>query len=168
MAGKRKPRYSGELNRPILRGSRLLGEGQYRLYSDEINRERIFRKRFAKLYLLLAHYGIGLKEAERWLQLAFFLAVDHVPGMQVIDGPPTRKGAPRKWDLSEGRRLVELVEQINRERGRGIVDAIRVAQKRKQFKGNAAGLKTRYYEAKRLLREGEKLLHRFPRLPETP
>jgi len=153
---KRKALYSGALIQPIVPAI----DGLLLLSPKAVIDRYIIGQWSAKLDLLLMHYGIRSKEVERWRKLAFCLALDHVPGMRVIYKPGKRKGAPRKWGGSRDIKLVELIEQIRRERGKGIKDAIRIAQKRKHMEGNARGLERRYYEAKRRLRPLEELRRR--------
>jgi hypothetical protein len=109
---------------------------------------------------LLAHYEIEPEEPECWREVAFRLALDHVPGMRVIDQPGRGKGAPRKLHVSRDGKLVDLIEKIKRERKKGIRDAIRIAQKRKQLQGNARGIERRYYESKQRLGQLDDLRRR--------
>jgi hypothetical protein len=153
MAGKRKPRYSGALNEPIspiIKGL-LISRGFERYVLSQWS---------AKLNLLLAHYEIESKEPERWRALAFRLALDNVRGMRVIDRPGHATGRPRKRDVSRNREFVEVIDRIEHERGKGIKDAIRVAKKREQLKGNARGLERRYYESKQSQRHLDDLRRR--------
>jgi len=53
-----------------------------------------FRARLLKLLLLLEHYGIKPGEPDCWLKLAFLLAQDHVPGMQVVENAPRERAHP--------------------------------------------------------------------------
>jgi hypothetical protein len=154
MAGKRKPRYSGLLNQPIVRWA------GFRSITAEPNEQRIIREWIAKVPLLLAHYGIAPNDPDRWRALAFLLALDHVPGMQVIDRPRPKRGAPQKWNLARAREFIRLIEQIAGERGEGVKDAIRIAKRRKQVQGNDRGLENRYHDSKKRLREADELLRR--------
>jgi hypothetical protein len=166
---KRKPRYSDALNRPIV----PVTSGLLLIGPKSLVERYIIGEWSAKLDLLLSHYGIGTNEAERWRKLAFCLALDHVPGMLVIEKPRRGKGAPKKWSGSRDREFVKLIEQIRVERGKGVMDAIRIAQKRKRMIGNTRGLERRYYEAKKRLRPIEEFLkrplpvvHRLPSIPQ--
>lgn len=149
MTESRRRGYSGALNEPIVRW-------QFRSLTAEPNELRISREWWAKVPLLFAHYELRVEDDDRWRQLAFVLAREHVPGMQVVDRPRPRKGPSRKWELPRARQFVETIDQIAGDRGKGISDAIRVAKKRKKLEGSVAGLETRYYEAKRRLLQNRK------------
>jgi hypothetical protein len=88
VSGKRKSRYPGALNQPIVRPRGLL-------YGPTSPRgaKGILRTRLIKLLLLLEHYDIKQNDPARWEKLAFLLALDHVPGMKVVEYAPQR-GAP--------------------------------------------------------------------------
>jgi hypothetical protein len=121
------------------------------------------RTRLIKLLLLLEHYDIKQNDPARWEKLAFLLALVHVPGMKVVEYAP-RRGAPLKpSDISGARENVRIIDEINRERRKGVMDAIRVALKRKELKGSPDSLETRYYENKDLLRRVEELERRLPK-----
>jgi hypothetical protein len=155
---KRKSRYSGALNQPIVLPLGLL----YRPTSP-IGAKGILRTRLIKLLLLLEHYDIKQNDPARWEKLAFVLALDHVPGMKVVGYAP-RRGAPLKpRDVSGARENVRIIDEINRERGKGVMYAIRVVLKRKQLKGSPDSLEARYYENKDLLRRVEELERRLPK-----
>jgi hypothetical protein len=145
MAGNRNSRYSGALNQPInpVISQFVVFKG-FEFY--------IVLQWSKKLDLLMAHYKIEPKEPQCWRELAFHLALDHVPGMRVIDQPGRRKGAPRKRNLSHENAFIELIQTINRARKKGIRDAIRVVQKRQLLKGNVRSLERRYYDSKKRLR----------------
>jgi hypothetical protein len=156
MPKKRKQRrYSGTLNKPIVRPIGLL-----------YGRDAIFLSRYldsewsSKFDLLMTHYGIGTQDPERWRLLAFNLALDHVPGMRVGRERP-RKGAPRKWDVPRCRAYVALIDKIERERGQGIRDAIRSAKKRNLIKtGTLRVLENRYHDSKKRVRLADELAAR--------
>jgi len=155
---RRKTRYSGALKQPIVLPLGLL----YRPTSP-IGAKGILRTRLIKLLLLLDHYNIKPDDPACWLKLAFLLAHDHVPGMRVVESTSRARGAPLKpSDVSGARENVRIIDEINRERGKGVRDAIRIALKRKQLKGSAKSLEARYYEHKKLLRRAEELERRLP------
>jgi hypothetical protein len=157
MSGRSKTHYSGALNQPIVLPLGLL----YRPTSP-IGAKGILRTQLIKLLLLLDHYNIKPNDPACWLKLAFLLAQDHVPGMRVVENAPQR-GAPLKpLDVSGAWEIVRIIDEINRERGKGVRDAIRIALKRKQLKGSAKSLEARYYEHKKLLRRAEELERRLP------
>jgi hypothetical protein len=131
---------------------------------------------------LLARYGIPAEHSRRWEELAFCLAVEHVPAMQMVSHP-RKKGAPQKWpsrllsqsDLSHAR---EFVLRVDQERAKGFKieaacrNVIRKAQAKLKQDGNdpatavnkmvAGGkglswgsLENRYYFFKELIRRAE-------------
>jgi hypothetical protein len=159
MSGRSKTHYSGALNQPIVLPLGLL----YRPTSP-IGAQGILRTRLIKLLLLLDHYNIKPNDPACWLKLAFLLAQDHVPGMKVVENASRGRGAPLKpLDVSGTRENVRIIDEINRERGKGVMDAIRIALRRKQLKGSPDSLETRYYENKDLLRRVEELERRLPK-----
>jgi hypothetical protein len=141
--------YSGALAEPIVRWG-------FRFITAEPNDERISREMWEKLGLLFAHYNIRPKDPKGWQKLALRLAWKHVPGMQVIDRPRSRKGRPKKWPLF-GRQFVELIDRVASERGKGISDAIHVAKKQGKLSETVSGLQTRYYEERNRIRKNREL-----------
>src|SRR5262249_16472586 len=130
---RRKTHYSGELNQPIVRPLGLL-------YGPTSPRgeKGIFRARLIKLLLLLEYYDIKPNDPACWLKLAFLLAQHHVPGMKVVVNAPRGPGAPQKpLDVAGARENVRIIDETDRERGKGVRDAIRIALKHKQLKGSA-------------------------------
>jgi hypothetical protein len=159
MSGRSKTHYSGALDQPIVLPLGLL----YRPTSP-IGAQGILRTRLIKLLLLLDHYNIKPNDPACWLKLAFLLAQDHVPGMKVVESASRGRGAPLKpSDVSGAQENVRVIDEINRERGKGVMYAIRVALKRKQLKGSPDSLEARYYENKKLLRRVEELERRLPK-----
>ena len=158
MSGRSKTHYSGALNQPIVLPLGLL----YRPTSP-VGAKGILRTRLIKLLLLLDHYNIKPNDPACWLKLAFLLAQDHVPGMRVVENAPQR-GAPLKpRDVSGAQENVRIIDEIKRQRGQGVMDAIRIAVRRKQLKGSPDSLEARYYENKDLLRRVEELERRLPK-----
>jgi hypothetical protein len=83
--------------------------------------------------------------------------------MRVVENARQR-GAPLKpLDDSGARENVRIIDEIKRERGKGVMDAIRVAVKRKQLKGSPDSLEARYYENVKLVRRLEDLERRLPK-----
>lgn len=128
-------RYTGRLKVPIVRTPKLTlilrgpPEEQTRLGQEE--NPRIVGEQVEKLFLLLDHFKIPPKSPLRWFHLAFHLAKRHVPGVEVIEGLPAkrgpkgaRKGAPSREEL------ILAVTQVKLERGHGTADAIRILRKR--------------------------------------
>jgi hypothetical protein len=154
-----KTHYSGALNQPIVLPLGLL----YRPTSP-MGANGILRTRLTKLLLLLDHYNIKPNDPACWLKLAFLLALVHVPGMKVVENAPRGPGAPQKrFDVAGARENVRKIDEIKRERGKGVRDAIRMALKRKQLKGSAKSLEARYYENADLLDRVEELERHLPR-----
>src|SRR5262249_6817005 len=86
-------------------------------------------------------------------RLALRLARDVVPGFRTVESScdlPRKPGRPRRWPPAA---LVALwVNRIKDQRNRGVVDAIRVLQKRdpKTFgEYSARTLQSRYYEGRK-------------------
>jgi hypothetical protein len=129
-----------------------------RLDTPIVGTDQTHRERQEKLELLLEHYGIStLSDPKRWWALAYALAIDFVPGMQVLKRAPSKRGRPptKNWGkYSAAKRLVEVIETIKLERKKGNLDAARMAIRRhpKAWPGiSATSLVTRYYEARNLL-----------------
>jgi hypothetical protein len=101
-----------------------------------------------KLERLLQHYQIDRSNKNAWYKLAVALACDHVPGFEVIDKQRKGRGRPAKWKDED---LVVQVCEIERERNRGIADAIRILQKRhREWKAyEPKALETRFHKAVR-------------------
>jgi hypothetical protein len=153
-----KTHYSGALNEPIVQPLGLL-------YGPTSPRgaKGILRARLIKLLLLVEHYDIKPDDPACWLKLAFLLAQDHVPGMRVVENAPQR-GAPLKpRDVSGARESVRIIDDIKLERGKGVMDAIQIALKRKLLSGSKDSLEARYYENKKLLGRVEELERRLPK-----
>lgn len=127
MGSRRKPRYSGLLNQPIFRLPGLWGT------------HLLVRDRKAKLELLLKHYGVELSDRFGLQKLAIFLALDHVPGMKVVDSLP-KKGAGQRWDVEHSRKFVELIDQIMSEKNCGRAAAIRFAIQRAKSNKDVSGV----------------------------
>ena len=133
-----------------------------RLETPIVYSDRAFRDRQEKLELLFEHYEINASsEAKRWKALAYALACHLVPGMHVLKRAPSKPGRPttKGWKKSRNaKRLVEVIESIEIERGKGIPDAARQAKKRypDDWPGiSAKSLVSRYYEARKLLSDVE-------------
>jgi hypothetical protein len=160
MSRNKRPKFVGELNKPIV--SQLTAYLLMNSKPSENDRrefwkledERIRHHQMAKLDLLLHHYDIKSGDQNRWLKLSWSLACDFIPGMQVIDCPARGKGRPKKWKSVEGIKLAIYVEGILKERNRGIRDAIRIMVKRYPdrwglYEGKERSLEVRYAEAKK-------------------
>jgi hypothetical protein len=157
VSGKTKTRYSGPLNQPI-----VLPLGMLYGPTSPRGAKGVLRTRLIKLLLLLEYYDIKPNDSACWLKLAFQLAQDHVPGMKVVEN--ASRGRPLKpSDVSGAQENVRIIDEIERQRGIGVMDAIRIAVQRKQLKGLPDSLEARYYENKDLLRRVEELERRLPK-----
>jgi hypothetical protein len=101
---------------------------------------------------LAKHYGISGTPPTKWFWLSVALAKE----LGLFDTPGKRGAKRSVWTDDEQRELVQKVDAINAERGRGIEDAIRILQRRepkyRKKDGNTESRKsnplaTRYYEA---------------------
>jgi hypothetical protein len=149
--------YRRELKNPIVRASKLdlmlrgSPKEQDRLSRDEDS--RLVEEQFRKLFLLFDHFGIPRTSHLRWFHLAFHLARQHVPGMKIVTGTNQRRGPKGKWrERRLDSELIVAVTAVERERGRGAADAIRILRKRVPNlwgRFEESSLRTRYYEALR-------------------
>jgi hypothetical protein len=142
MASRSKPRFTGFLNDPIITYPFLeFFVLDYENAADEFERdefiakherwlESIHEERLEKLVLLLRHYDVARDDPDRWRRLAFRMALDFVPGMRVEYEIPRQRGRPRKWKGELGKIFYRHIQAINKERGRGVRDAIRTLLKR--------------------------------------
>jgi hypothetical protein len=81
--------------------------------------------------------------------------------MRVVENAPQR-GAPLKpRDVSGARENVRIIDDIKLKRGKGVMDAIRIALQRKLLTGSKDSLEARYYENKKLLGWAEELERRL-------
>ena len=161
MAKHPTKRFSGELREPILK--KLIfpfgvvpGDSVKQREAESLRRELDLK--FKKLLLLLKHYKLENAGEDRWIGLAYHLACDFVPGMQVKDRPNSKRlGRPRKVGrYSVWLQLRDEVDKISKERGCGIADAIVQLQKRRPKDWGSykkTTLETRYHEAANLRRE---------------
>jgi hypothetical protein len=168
MAKRRLPVFPGELNQPILK----YPLGHFPGKTDgkrKTNNERVLADvRVKKLFDLLTHYDIPTPAKDRWLRLAWCLAMDCVPGMQVVDRLPIRARPPGKWGLELSYRLCDEIDAIRAERRprTGVKAAVEILQKRSPNewgKYRVSTLETRYYELKkeRRARDATGLLGKF-------
>jgi hypothetical protein len=163
--------YAGALNDPIQskrlttivfssNGVNVDEEKTKKALEEEVRRTLILQ--FEKLGLLLDHYGIDRSDKDCWVKLAWHLAVDHVPGMQIVDQPSKSKRRPPKWTTPFGFELVWEVDKIRAEHRKGIKHAIGVAIKRNRGRWgsvNADRLEPRYYEARKCWERQKQFLY---------
>jgi hypothetical protein len=113
-----------------------------------------------KLRLLYTHYGLDraienrpISElfADPSVQLVLRLACDYVPGFRFVpsdEALPRNRGRPREYNIGD---VLFQVDAIQRERKRGIVDAIRTLRKRQPDpygKYSTETLEARYHESR--------------------
>jgi len=123
--------------------------------------KRVRELRFEKLVMLFKYYGIP-PENDWWPSLAWHLACDFVPGMQVVDRLPRRARPREKWGLELEHRFCEEIDAIRAEPSRPNIDAaIKIARERHPNdwgKYKVPTLETRYHELKKKWRRRDKLL----------
>jgi hypothetical protein len=121
------PRFAGQLNEPIVsKAPAHLQRGlsdQDRQEPNESVEKAITQEQMRKLELLLDCYDVPRGE-DQWRKLSFCLALDFVPGMEVVS-ELAKKGRPGEWKGVKGIRLFYEVELIKNERKHGARDAIR-------------------------------------------
>jgi hypothetical protein len=166
-SGRRRLRYSGALNEPIIRPLGLLYQ-----QGTEVGDKYLFNEQLGRINLLFEHYGIASSDRLRWHKLAFALALVHVPGFQLLDRSP-KKGAPQKWSIETAKNFVRLIDQIRDEmiqKGKKglITEAVDAAIKRGLVVGKKDPLVNRYHDARKLIRRVDRLAKRFPRLDDLP
>jgi hypothetical protein len=146
--------YSEALKTPISRVSELelilrgSPDQQESLRCEED--KRLVSEQFGKLFLLLDHFEIPRNSRLRWFHLAFQLARQYVPGMQIQKGPARSKGPKPKYEgVTSDLALLESVILVKRERKLGAEDAIRILRQRDPEgwgKFTQKALRNRYYE----------------------
>jgi len=142
---KERPKFTGVLNQPIVESA--FCKEVVEIYGPSATSEdadkRLLDLRIAKIPMLLDHYGIKGDDDGLWAKLSYALACDFVPGFQLARS----RGRPSKpwW---EDEILFDKIHDIAKEPGRGISDAVRIAQKRypELRPYTADGLEARYYE----------------------
>jgi hypothetical protein len=121
-----KRRYTGELVTPISLAALPTFEGavtdkrvkrfweSHRQHQQEAD-NRARQKLLEKLSLLMRHFGIADENDMGALALA--LAIEHVPGFQIVPEAKTKRGRKRKWDglvLQDLLTAVQLVKKQHR------------------------------------------------------
>ena len=104
--------YPAELRNPMIRPHPLgfLGE-------DLFNAEDLLNAALSeRVRLLMKHYRIEASDPHCFARLAFYLAQDWVPGCQIVDKAPRRRGAPRKVTPLDLVQLYIDIYQIHQER----------------------------------------------------
>jgi hypothetical protein len=138
--GKR-PRFTGELQRPIVQPLSQLTEGE-----QDAVLASILSQRIDKLVLLLKHYEIE-NTSDPWLFLSLRLASKFVRGFSVVSKPPRGRGRPPKWKGQAADEVIQAVEAVQNQRsGRTIANAIDILKKHDPIRWEKL-TEARYYEA---------------------
>lgn len=134
---KQKAKYSGDLERPLTRfravdGLFALGSGKTTAQLEEDARQAEREELIRRFQLLFSHYSIERTEnaALDFATLAMVLAMEHVPGLQIIEGPPAKKGRPKLWDVNRYMELIPSIELIKKERLCGDREACKIYMQR--------------------------------------
>jgi hypothetical protein len=151
----RSPKYEGTLAEPIYEPALVLGLlGDRRLAKAQAQKRARLRI-ISKFPELFRCYRVNPYSSQRWLQLAFRLAVAHVPGMQIRDKPKASTGPKPKWSTLGP----ALIQDVNATRtkselqGKKITLKRAIAQlqadpeKREWHERTVESLETRYREA---------------------
>jgi hypothetical protein len=159
MARKRPaPKYAGALAKPIYVD---IGSLELHRYPDVAAalKETWLTRAAEKLPLLFEHYKIDPSDEQRAERLAFMLAMEHVPGMQLAFRP--KRGRKPTWKTGLGDEFVRAVEKVISRTGKGIEAAI--AELKNEPGGmwgryTVENLGARYREAKRHQEQIRKLV----------
>jgi hypothetical protein len=95
-----------------------------------------FRRKF---FMLFKHYEIHPDSPQSWVDLAFSLVHDWIPGFEIMNAAHRRPGAPKKGDLKENFELVREIDSIIQNRkaeGRSARDCSVIAACREFKKRN--------------------------------
>jgi hypothetical protein len=103
--------YPAELQTPTMR-PRPVGL----LSTDRDAEDLLYAVLSDKMRLLMKHYRIEVSDTRCFAQLAFRMAHDWVPGFQIVDKAPRRRGAPRKVTPLDLVQLYIDIYQIHQER----------------------------------------------------
>jgi hypothetical protein len=127
MARKRRaPNYTGALAQPIYLEDHYKWTGRLGQPTQELDiaaiRKRAVEKAVEKFSLLFEHYKIDPNNEQSWQELAMSLALDHVPGLQVVNRP--KPGRKPTWKTGRGDELVRDVDDVKSRTGKRTGDAI--------------------------------------------
>jgi hypothetical protein len=126
--------------------------------ATEADREAAYENRlvelqFEKLLTLFEHYRIPTNSENRWAYLAYYLACDFFPGMDVVTKIRKRARPRERWGIELEGMLEGVVDEILAEQPKlKIAAAIDIARERDpqrwgQYKTST--LVTRYHERKK-------------------
>ena len=141
--GKKRPRWKGDLAKPIYVGSIPLEATSDEEASAWIE-QVIAREIMGKIPLLMRHYGIA--DEDDPLSLALALARDFVPGFQVVDVPLKLKhgtwgaviraniGRRIEWPPRRLNKLLNAVEKTKQRRGLSTdLEALEILTQREEW-----------------------------------
>jgi hypothetical protein len=143
------------LNEPILKTT-MFDFGQIP-GTTEADREAAYESRllelqFEKLLTLFAHYRIPASSELRWSYLAYCLACEFFPGMDVVTTTRKRARPREKWGIELEGIFVGIVDKILAERPKlKIAAAVDIARERdpRLAAYKTSTLVTRYHELKK-------------------
>jgi hypothetical protein len=156
MAKRSIPAFPPALKEPILETT-MFDFGQIP-GATEADREaayenRRFELQFEKLLTLFVHYEISTNSEFRWPYLAYRLACDFFPGMDVVATTRKRARPLGKWGTELEWVFVDVIDRILAEQPKPTVEAaIEIAREREPERWGTyktSTLETRYYELKK-------------------
>jgi hypothetical protein len=111
MARKRRaPNCTDALAQPIYLEEHYKFTGGLGQATQELDVAAISKRAVEKFWLLFKHYKIDPSDEQGCLKLAMSLALDHVPGLQVVFRE--KPGPKPKWPTGLGDALVRAVEDV--------------------------------------------------------
>jgi hypothetical protein len=156
MAKRSTSAFPPVLNEPILKAT-MFDFGQIP-GATESDREaayesRLYELQYEKLLTLFAHYKIPISSELRWSYLAYCLACDFFPGMEVVTKISKRARPREKWGTELQWLFKDVVDKVLAEQPKlKIAAAIDIARQRDPQRWGAyktSTLETRYYELKK-------------------
>jgi hypothetical protein len=116
MARKRRaPNYTGALAQPIYPEDHYKFTGGLGQATREPDIAAISKRRVEKMLLLFEHYKLDPSDERSWRKLAVSLALEHVPGLQLVFRE--KPGPKPKWPTGLGDALVRDVEDVQSQTG---------------------------------------------------
>ena len=123
-------RYTGELASPVVEPGINSGLPGNSALSKNFAKRSAAEKLARKLHLLFAWYQIDDDDSQKcWSRLAIALALDHVPGMKIVESERSRK--PSFWKDGGYRLLIEDLDAIRSHGRMTIPQAIEALKKQK-------------------------------------
>jgi hypothetical protein len=152
----RRSKYTGQLAEPIyepiymgLLNGILPDKGSPKAKEA---RRRGLERVIGKISSLMKWHGVDPTSEAALADLAFALALTHVPGMRIVHKPRPKRGRRRNWKAGLGIELLREVESLRQSQLMTYQDAIRKLRKDKS-KGwgrySEANLITRHREARK-------------------